>query len=136
LDVNKVDANGRTALMMAAFEGFAEVVELLLDHGSEVDRRDGAGRTALMYASSGPFPQTVELLIQRGADINLIDTTEGWTALMFAASEGHQPVVDALLRHGANLEIADQDGDKAIDHARYRGQIHIVALLDSWPETL
>ncbi len=39
LDVNKTDPNGRTVLMMAAFEGYTEVVELLLDYDAEVDRR-------------------------------------------------------------------------------------------------
>jgi ankyrin repeat protein len=133
LDVNKADPSGRTAVMMAAFEGYTEVVKLLLDHGAEVGRRDGAGRTAMMYASSGPFPQTVELLVQNGAHVNRADTAEGWTALMLAAAEGHQPVVEALLRHGAMIEMADQDGDTAVDHARERGQTHIVALLESWP---
>jgi ankyrin repeat protein len=133
LDVNKADADGRTALMMAAFEGYTEVVELLLKSGAEVDHHDGAGRTALMYASSGPFPQTVELLIQSGAVINRVDTAEGWSALMFAAAEGHQPVVEVLLHHGADIEISDRDGDAAIDHARERGQTHIVELLESWP---
>ena len=134
LDVNKADAEGRTALMMAAFDGYTEVVELLVEHGAEVDLCDGAGRTALMYAASGPFPQTVELLIKGGADVNLIDTVERWTALMFAAAEGHQPVVEVLLRHGADIDVTDADGDAAIDHARNRKQSHIVVLLESWPK--
>jgi len=129
LDVNKADPDGRTAMMMAAFEGYTEVVEVLIEYGAEVDRRDHAGRTALMYASSGPFPQTVELLIENGTDVNHADTAEGWTALMLAAAEGHRPVVEFLLRHGADIELTDQDGDSAIDHARKRGQTDIVALL-------
>ncbi len=128
-DVDKADPDGRTLLMMAAFDGYTDVVELLLDHHAEVDRRDSAGRTAMMYASSGPFPQTVELLLRRGADVNLGDTVEGWTALMLAAAEGHQPVVEVLLRHGADIEMTDQDGDADIDHARKREQTQIVALL-------
>ena len=132
-DVNLADGNGRTALMMAAFEGHTEVVELLLEHGGEVDRRDGAGRTAVMYAASGPFPETVELLLESGADVNHVDTAEGWTALMFAAAEGLRPVVEVLLRGGADIELIDADGDTAIDHAREREQVHIVALLESWP---
>jgi ankyrin repeat protein len=134
LDVNQADANGRTALMVAAFEGYTEVVGFLLDHGAEVDRLDGAGRTAVMYASSGPFPQTVELLVQNGADVNRADKVERWTALMLAAAEGHQAVVEVLARHGADIGMTDEDGDAAIDHARERGQAHIVALLESWPE--
>ncbi len=131
LDIDKTDPDGRTALMMAAFDGYTEVVDLLLDHDAEVDRRDDAGRTAIMYASSGPFPQTVELLLRRGADVNRGDTAEGWTALMLAAAEGHQLVVEVLLRHGAEIELIDQDGDAAIHHARERKQAHIVALLES-----
>ncbi len=133
LDVNKADADGRTAMMMAAFDGYTEVVEVLFDHGAEVDRRDASGRTALMYASSGPFPQTVELLIESGADVNHADDAEGWTALMMAAAEGHRPVVELLLRHGADIELTDQDGDSAVEHARERGQTDIVTLLESWP---
>jgi ankyrin repeat protein len=134
LDVNKADPNGRTALMMAAFEGYTDVVELLLDGGAEVDRSDDTGRTAMMYAASGPFPQTVELLVQSGADVNHADTVEAWTALMLAAAEGHQSVVEVLLRHGADIDMTDNDGDAAIDHARERGQTHMVDFLESWPE--
>ena len=133
LDVNRVDAEGRTALMMAAFEGYSDIVGLLLEHGAEVDKSDSAGRTALMYAASGPFPQTVKLLIQSGADVNHADEVEHWTALMLAAAEGHKPVVELLLQHGAKIDTTDEDGDSAIDHARRRGQKTIVDLLNSRP---
>ena len=136
LDVNKVDPDGRTALMMASFEGYTEVAEVLLEYEAEVDRIDASGRTALMYASSGPFPQTVELLIDNGADVNHADNAEGWTALMMAAAEGHRPVVEVLLTHGAEIDLTDQDGDAAMDHARERGQTDIVALLESWPRKI
>jgi len=130
-DVNETDADGRSSLMMAAFDGHTAVVALLLEHGADANLRDGAGRTALMFASSGPFPTTVEFLLQHGAQVNLSTSAEGWTALMWAGGEGHQPVVEILLRHGADAGAADQDGERAIDHARIREQPHIVALLES-----
>lgn len=131
MDVNKSDADGRTALMVAAFDGYTGVVELLLDHGADVDHLDGAGRTALMYASSGPFTPTVELLLARRANVNQIDGDEGWSALMLAAAEGNLSVVEVLLRNGADQKAVDKDGDKAVDHARERGQSDVVALLES-----
>ena len=131
MDINKADPEGRTPLMLAAFDGYTGVVELLLDHGAEVDHADGAGRTALMYASSGPFAPTVELLLARGANVNQLDAVEGWSALMLAAAEGNQPVVELLLRSGADHQAVDKDGDMAVDHARERGQAGVVALLES-----
>jgi ankyrin repeat protein len=133
LDVNKADDEGRTPLMMAAFDGLADVAGLLLENDAEINQRDGNGRTALMYASSGPFRETVDLLLEQGAEVNTADSVESWTALMFAAAEGHQDVVESLLRHGADLNATDQDGEAAIEHARQRGQSEIVALLESWP---
>jgi len=133
MDVDKTDPEGRTLLMMSAFEGYSAVVDLLIESGAKVNQRDAVGRTAIMYASSGPFPKTVGILARNGADVNLVDTVEGWTALMFAAAEGHQPVVKVLLQEGANIETADEDGDTAIDHARQREQADMVTLLESWP---
>ena len=77
-----VDAERRSPLMFAAFNGHVAVAEFLLDAGAEIDHRDGNGRTALMYAASGDFPDTVELLLQRGADANVQGTLEGLTPLM------------------------------------------------------
>ena len=131
LDVNLADGNGRTPLMMAAFDGDTAVIELLLTSGAEVGKADVAGRTALMYAATGPFPETVELLLARGADVNRADTAEGWTALMLAASEGLRPVVEVLLAAGAEIERTDFDGDTALDHARTRGQDEMVEFLAS-----
>ena len=79
-DVNQTDADGRSSLMLAAFDGHTAVVALLLEHGANANMRDSAGRTAVMFAASGPFPDTVEVLLQHGAQVDLADSAEGWTA--------------------------------------------------------
>jgi len=130
MEVDGTDENGRTALMMAAFDGYTDVVKLLLEHGADVHRMDPEGRTALMFAATGPFPETVDLLLEYGASVDRADTVESWTALMFAAGEGQLAVAELLLRYGADPKIKDADGDSAIDHARARGHSAVVRLLE------
>lgn len=45
VDVNFRDIDGRTALHVAACQGFADVVELLLERGAQVDPEDRWGST-------------------------------------------------------------------------------------------
>ena len=129
VDVNIPDQEGRTALMLAAFDGHTQIVRFLLDNKAYVDTRDGMGRTALMYAASGPNPETVQLLLERRADPNLVDQDEKFTALMFAAAEGQTRVVEILLKHGADASLLDADGETALDFAQNNGHTEVARLL-------
>ena len=115
--IDAVDADSRTALMYAAFNGHTECVRWLLDRGAAEGAREYVGRTALMFASSGPFSDTVELLLESGSNPDDADEYEGWTPLMFAAAEGQLEVVQVLLKFGADPSAVDNDGDAAADHA-------------------
>lgn len=54
VDVNFRDIDGRTALHVAACQGFADVVRLLLDKGAQVDPQDCWGST--VSGNAPPFP--------------------------------------------------------------------------------
>ena len=113
--------DGRTALMLSAFNGHTAIVKALLKAGAAISARDQTGRTALMYASTGPNPNTIETLLNAGANVNAVDGHERWSPLMFAAAEGHQDVVNLLLRHKADPTLKDTDGDSAAAFALQRG---------------
>lgn len=49
-DVNAVTQKGETPLMLAATNGKADVVELLLQQGADKQKKDNSGKTALDYA--------------------------------------------------------------------------------------
>ncbi len=115
--------------MLASFNGYAEIVGLLLERGADIAARDVNGRTALMYASTDDFGDTVELLLEAGADPNATDAGEVWTPLMFAAGEGQMEVVRTLLDHGADAAMVDGDGDVAADHAVNRGHDEVAEVL-------
>jgi uncharacterized protein len=129
VDPDAADADGRTGLMLAAYNGHTDIVNLLLDTDVRVNRADQLGRTALMYASTGDFPATVKTLLSHGADPNLVDSEEGFTALMFAAAEGNREVVQLLLDRGADADLKDQDGDTAGSFARQNGHMEVAVML-------
>src|ERR1700688_1443620 len=68
-DVNQVDEQGYTALILAAYNGSPNVAELLLQHGASPEVRDQIGRTALMGAAVQGDPQCIKLLLDHGAKI-------------------------------------------------------------------
>jgi ankyrin repeat protein len=57
-NVNAADANGRTAIMLAAMQGWVEVVRELLDANANINARDHEGRLAIDYAD----PENRELI--------------------------------------------------------------------------
>jgi len=131
VDVNAVDADGHTALMLAAYNGHSEIVLTLLDRGAGIDRRDMEGRTALLYAATGPFPETVTILLDKGAVPNVVDSGEHFSPLMHAAAEGHLSVVKILIEAGSNPTLKDVDGDDAASFARQAGHDEVANYLDS-----
>jgi len=83
-DPSQVDANGRTALMVAAQHAGPPALEALLVHGAEVDARSADGMTALMLALRHARSSEVPLLLlNAGADPTLTDA-EGNGMLHFA----------------------------------------------------
>lgn len=121
VNINAIDQDGRTALMLAAFNGHTPIVKELLGLGMPVDLKDKAGRTALIYASTGPYPETVNLLLTHNADPDIADRDEKFTALMFAASEGNLDVVRVLLNAKADPSLKDKDNDDAATFAYRNG---------------
>lgn len=75
-----------TALMMAAMNGYHEVVEVLLRGGAEIDARNKSGFTALMLAAQKGHAHVVRQLLQAGADAHLLDASNR-SALTHAATD-------------------------------------------------
>ena len=108
------DAEGRTALHLAAYSGHREITERLLDGGAGVNRRDRAGRTPLVHMVSWCTRRDlVGLLLARGADVNARDAA-GNSALYAAAAcirrpghawGDHAALVGFLLENGAALDL-------------------------------
>jgi ankyrin repeat protein len=91
------------ALIVAAYNGAKDIVELLLASGASVHVLDGNDQTPLHIASVRGHKDVVELLIANGAQIDA-KAKDGSTPLYMAASFQHQDIVQLLLDYDAIIE--------------------------------
>jgi ankyrin repeat protein len=103
----KPKVQGHTALTEAVANDHADVVELLLERGANLDVRDAEGFTALTLAVAKGHRAIVAALVRRGADLEAL-AADGMTALMIAAADGRLDLVQLLLDAGADPNAAAQ----------------------------
>ena len=78
--------------MLAAYNGYEEVVWMLLEAGADVEVKSNGGRTALILAVVNDCKEVVKMLLEAGAAI-LVQSNDGSTALMLVARCGDKNVV-------------------------------------------
>jgi uncharacterized protein len=109
VDVNAAQADGSTALVLAADRNDVEVVDLLIRAGANVNKANQYGATALYVASERGNVAMVKLLLESKADPNAA-LLSGETPLMRAVDKGNIEVVRALLAHGAGVNLKENRG--------------------------
>lgn len=111
-----------TPLIMAARKGSVPVIELLLEHGAEVNLPNAGEQHALTVALESisdttrrkrDYINSARRLIEAGANPNVSATWasshEHYSALYLAVQTGDVGLVRLMVRHGANLDEADED---------------------------
>jgi ankyrin repeat protein len=68
-----VNADGDSALSIAACERFSEVIQVLLDNGANPDHQNKEGRSPLMEAALWGRIDNVKCLLEHGANGKLGD---------------------------------------------------------------
>lgn len=117
-DVNELNANGESPLMLAALRGEKDWCLRLLERGARVQL---PGWAPIHYAATGPSASVLALLLERGADRDAA-SPNGSTPLMLAARYGAEASVDLLLARGAELGRRNERGLTAADFARLGGR--------------
>jgi len=113
-DVNQLNAQGESILMLAALKGQVELADRLIKKGADVNK---TGWTPLHYAASGGQAALISLLLEKSAYIDA-ESPNGSTPLMMAAMYGSEASVKLLLQEGADPKIKNQQGLTALDFAQ------------------
>lgn len=127
-----IESNSQTALFYAVDAEMAEMVEMLIGKGADLNARMDEGHTILMLARSNAM---TELLLKKGAQLEATND-DGWTALMWPQTPDG---LKFLLEHGADVHARDNSGKTAFlrvadghyVHKDRPPQEHLEVLLDA-----
>lgn len=90
-DVDSVDENGNTPLMLAAKIGNPRMIKIILAHNPDINKQNHQGYTALMIAAEQGQFHITEQLIRNGADKSLTNH-DGLTSGEIALRNGHADI--------------------------------------------
>lgn len=126
------DYDRRTPLHLAATEGHADVVALLIENGAHVDSEDRWGSTPLDDAKKNGHEKVVEALVKGGAHVETRDLSKdeiNSMELMQYSANGFYDMVREKLMAGVEASFADYDKRTPLHLACAEGHPDIVELL-------
>jgi len=128
-DLNSMDFNGNTKLIIACAQGDLEMTKALIEQGAFVNQQNFKGQTALYWASMrGDLISLVDILLENGANPNISDV-DGVSPLHIACANGNINIVYRLVKSGAFLNIQDEEMETALHYAVRDGQLETVIFL-------
>lgn len=131
LDINQLNKNNKTALLIAVTQNNANSVELLLELGTDINFPTDDGNTPLIYTVAKNNIEAVKTLLQNGADVN-IKNKAGNPALIVASfyesskkdAQQHvddlktnAEIMDLLIKQGADINAINEQGITALMHS-------------------
>jgi len=126
-------ADGWTAIHLGAAFGIPDAVDMLLQHGAQVDAISrNAQRNQPLHAAVALSrnAETVRLLLAHGADPNATQVG-GFTPLFSAATANRRDLAAMLIESGARAHHRCDHEKTAADFARERGHTELADWLDS-----
>jgi ankyrin repeat protein len=123
------DESAPWSLHDAATRGKANVAEMLLKLGSDVNAVGSKGNRPLEIACRSGHADVAKILLDNGADITLV-TSAGATVLHEAALGGSSELVEMILARGAIINATDREsGSTALHYGASFGRVDAVKTL-------
>ncbi|OWZ01578.1 LOW QUALITY PROTEIN: hypothetical protein PHMEG_00027002 [Phytophthora megakarya] len=107
-NVDMIDHDGDSPLIVAAAEGHALVVKLLIEYNAFVNVANKIGMTALFCASLRGHIEVVKLLLDAEANVDFLGF--GAAALQIACVMGHFKIVKLVVAKGASTILTHKGG--------------------------
>lgn len=133
-DSHAAKAGGQTPLHLAAANGDADRVRVLIEDGAEFDVPDGdEGLCPLHVAAQYGHERVVDLLVRYGADLEA-RTLHQQTPLHLAALHGQAGVTAQLLKYHVRLDCRNAEGMTALELAEKYGHRDVAGLITDYTE--
>jgi len=127
-DLNSMDFNGNTRLIIACAQGDLEMTKALLEQGAFPNQQNLKGQTAMFWAVTRGDISLVDVLLENGCNANIADI-DGVSPLHIAASNGNTALIHRLVKTGAFLNIQDEEMETALHYAVRDCQLESVIYL-------
>lgn len=116
-----------SGLMIAAWYGNIEMMQLFMEHGANPRRANRNGEQPLQLAAWNGHMEAVKWLLDRGAALN----REGnyWGALHYAVFNGHQELANFLIGRGAEVNARSPNGSTPLMLAAREGREDFIKVL-------
>lgn len=126
--VNIADVNGWAALHHAVHSNCLEAIQVLLQHGADLEAKNKLLQTPLSIAAINDHTEAARLLAERGANLE-VHSAMGWTPLHWTAVLNSVSTAIELLKQGCDSESLSANEETALKLAVDRGHFETALAL-------
>ena len=130
-NIDELDENGYSCLMIAAKQGNVEIMKLLLANNADINIKGNRDMTALLVASQFGYIDAANILLQYEKikiDLGATDVS-GNNALMYASMNGSFQIAELLIKAGMNVNDKNSKEGTALSFGVLHGKENLIEFL-------